>query len=397
MSQQTIRFGIIGSGMMGRVFAAATMRWAELRDMDVRPEIVGVAGRTAEHLGWFEENLPTVRRLTTDYHDLLAAPDIDAIYCAVPHYLHAAIYADIIRAGKHLLGEKPFGMDLAANLQIMEQLAAHPQVFARCSSQWAFFPGAYQIAQWQAAERFGKIIAVEAGFWHSSDLDPHKPINWKRQVAYNGAYGCLGDLGLHVLYLPLRAGWLPSSVSAVLTKIITQRPDGMGGMVPCDTWDNAELLCTVASGGNQPAPGCTPPTTDYAFPAAFSFRRISPGETNTWYLRVLGTAFSAEFSTKYPRTLRTMPFEPGQPQAWQSLDLGYQSAYPVVAGGLFEFGQADAMLQMVAAFCDELVAATGGRPMHQPFGCATPAETTAQHRIFTAALASQRTGQTVPV
>ena len=382
MSQQTIRFGIIGSGLMGRLFASATLRWPELRDMDVRPEIVAVAGRTPDHLDWYGASLPTVQRLTTDYHELLADPAIDAVYCAVPHHLHAAIYTDIIRAGKHLLGEKPFGMDLAANLQIVEQLAAHPDVFARCSSQWAFFPGPYQIAQWQAAGRFGKIIAVEAGLWHSSDLDPNKPLNWKRQVAYNGEYGCMGDLGMHVLYIPLRAGWLPESVAAVLSQIVTERPDGAGQMAACDTWDNAELLCRVDTAGHH-------------FPATFSIRRISPGETNTWFLRILGTQFSAEFSTKYPRTLRTMPFRPGEPQAWQALDLGYQSAYGVVAGGLFEFGQADAMLQMVAAFCDEWAAAAGRRPMRQPFGCVTPAETTAHHRVLSAALASQRTGQTV--
>lgn len=44
---------------------------------------------------------------------------------------------------------------------------------------------------------------MEAGFWHSSDLDPHKPINWKRQARFNGEYGCLGDLGMHILHIPL--------------------------------------------------------------------------------------------------------------------------------------------------------------------------------------------------
>ncbi|WP_261807696.1 Gfo/Idh/MocA family oxidoreductase [Paenibacillus sp. N3.4] len=41
----------------------------------------------------------------------MADDEIDAIYCAVPHHLHEQIYIDIIKAGKHLLGEKPFGID----------------------------------------------------------------------------------------------------------------------------------------------------------------------------------------------------------------------------------------------------------------------------------------------
>jgi len=47
---------------------------------------------------------------------------------------------------------------------------------------------------------------------------------------------------------------------------------------------------------------------------------------------------------------------------------------------------------MWAAFCDELV---HGAQMRQPFICATPEETAATHRLFTAALASGRSGQTI--
>jgi hypothetical protein len=43
-----------------------------------------------------------------------------------------------------------------------------------------------------------------------------KPINWKRQLQFNGEYGCLGDLGLHVLHIPLRYGWQPAAVACGL-------------------------------------------------------------------------------------------------------------------------------------------------------------------------------------
>jgi hypothetical protein len=65
-----------------------------------------------------------------------------------------------------------------------------------------------------------------------------------------------------------------------------------------------------------------------------STKRIAPGETNTWFIRVLGTEFSAEFSTKYPKTLRTMTYRSGQPQAWEVRDLGYASAYPTITGSI---------------------------------------------------------------
>ena len=123
-----------------------------------------------------------------------------------------------------------------------------------------------------------------------------------------------------------------------------------------------------------------------------STKRIAPGEMNTWFIRILGTEFSAEFTTKYPCTLRTMRFVRGQPQSWEVRDLGYEAAYPSVTGRIFEFGFSDAVLQMMAAFCDELV---HGPDMRQPFRCVTPEETMLHHRILTGALESQRLQQVV--
>ena len=118
MTTREIRFGIIGCGLMGREFASGAARWCHLLDLDVEPRIVAVCSRTAASMAWFERNVPTVRLATTDYRELLDDPDVEAVYCAVPHDLHEQIYVDTIRAGKHLLGEKPFGIDIEANTAI---------------------------------------------------------------------------------------------------------------------------------------------------------------------------------------------------------------------------------------------------------------------------------------
>nr|WP_255807607.1 Gfo/Idh/MocA family oxidoreductase [Cohnella mopanensis] len=310
---------------------------------------------------------------------MLAEGSVDAVYCAVPHNLHAQIYIDIIKSGKHLLGEKPFGIDLEANRAIQAVIDAHPEVIVRSSSEFPFYPGAQQIVQWVKEGRFGKIIEVEAGFWHSSDLDPTKPINWKRRVATNGEYGCMGDLGLHVLHLPLRFGWKPTSVRALLSKIVNERPDGKGGTAPCETWDNAILACNVKQ-------------EDSSFPMLLSMKRIAPGHANTWFIRIQGTEFSAEFSTKNPKQVASLPYVPGGQQAWHVVDIPYRSSYETITGGIFEFGFSDSILQMWAAFCDEVA---NGKAMTQSFHCALPEEAADSHRLFTAALESERTGQTI--
>jgi predicted dehydrogenase len=367
-----LRFGVVGLGLMGKEFASAAARFFHLADIGVRPVITAVCDSNPEAIGWFEANVPSVTFTTTDYLELLAQ-DIDAVYCAVPHHLHERLYCDTIRAGKHLLGEKPFGIDQEANTRILDVVRAHPEVTVRCSSEFPFFPGALKIVQAIREGAFGRIIEVEAGFLHSSDLNPDKPLNWKRMVAYNGFYGCMGDLGMHVLHVPLRFGWIPENVYAQLSNIVPERPDGKGGMGPCETWDNATIVGDVRADG-------------YTFPMFLHTKRIAPGETNTWFLKVHGTELSMEFSTKYPKTLRRLEYRGGD-QAWQHLDLGYESAYEAITGGIFEFGFSDAILQMFAAFCDEI--AHGREGMKQPFTCVTPEETARSHHIFTAALASQ--------
>ena len=372
-ARKTIRFGVIGLGLMGREFASAAARWSHLLNVDFVPQITAICDTNPQLFSWFEDNFDSIHLKTSDYHDLLNNTEVDAIYCAVPHNLHQQFYTDIIRAGKHLLGEKPFGIDLTANRAILEVIDQHPNVVVACSSEFPFFPGAQRIIKFVEEGRFGQIIEVSAGLLHSSDLDPNKKINWKRMIAINGEYGCMGDLGMHALHLPLRFGWLPDRVYADLSNIVPERYNTEGALVACETWDNATLSCRVTSDGQD-------------FPLHIQTFRIAPGETNTWYLRILGTNFSAEFSTKYPKTLRFMPYQPGGEQAWHSLDLGYESAYPTITGGIFEFGFTDAILQMWASFCDQLA---HGRD-HSRFYCATPEETSQHHRILTAALVSQR-------
>jgi predicted dehydrogenase len=134
---KTVRFGLIGCGMMGREFASAAARWLHLPRMLVRPEIVAICRRdvSAESVRWFKDNIPTLRQITADYRELLANPDVDAVYISVPHDLHEEIYCAALAAGKHLMGEKPFGIDEKACDAILAAMKKHPDVFVRCASQ----------------------------------------------------------------------------------------------------------------------------------------------------------------------------------------------------------------------------------------------------------------------
>ncbi len=379
---KTIRFGIIGGGLMGREFASAAARWCHLPKMEVRPEIVAICDKNPALYDWYQSNFPSVKLVTDDYKKLLADPNIDAIYCAVPHSLHEEIYCAIIEAGKNLMGEKPFGIDKAANDKITACIKSHPEVFVRCCSQMPFYPAVQKIGQIIESGELGQIIEVETGFLHSSDMDVNKAINWKRMIEVNGEYGVLGDLGMHACHVPFRAGWKPKNVRAILSDIVKQRPNGKGELVPCKTWDNGTLLCEMEN-----------PSTGETFPWTFKSFRIAPGEKNTWYVKILGMKTSVRWSTKNPKLLEVMKYDGGE-QTWGQIDMGVDTPFTSITGGIFETGFSDAVQQMWAGYLYEM---TEGKSPSRFAGCVTPDEAALSHKLFTAALESQKTGQTVNV
>ena len=363
--------------MMGREFVSAAARWCHLPDMDIRPEIVSICSKPLDeqNVAWYTGNIPSIKQITGDYREVIAHPDVDVVYCAVPHHLHEEIYRAVIEGGKHLMGEKPFGIDNNANDAILSAVSEHPDVFVRGTSNIPFYPAVQKICGMIGEQAFGAIIEVEAGFLHSSDLDPSKSINWKRLRKYNGEYGCLGDLGMHVCHVPFRAGWIPQNVRAILSNIIKERPDSKGGVVPCETWDNATLFCETAD-----------TKSGEVFPMTLKTQRIAPGEMNSWYLSVYGTKASARFSTKNPKLLQVLDYKGGV-QSWQHIDTGQETAFKTISGGIFTVSYSDAILQMWTAFLYEL---KHGAPLRKFAGCVTPEETALSHKLFSAALESHK-------
>ena len=366
-----IRFGIIGCGLMGREFASAAARWCHLTDDIAVPEIVAVCDRNADAVKWFTDNFSSINFSTDDYKELLAREDVDAVYCALPHNLHGEVYSDIINAGKHLLGEKPFGIDYAANEKILKAAANHPEVVVRCASEFPFYPACQELIKWIKENRFKKIIEVKIGFNHSSDMDLTKPINWKRMININGEYGCMGDLGIHTQHVPFHVGWKPLDVYAMLSNIATERPDGKGNIVPCETWDNATLICNTVDKNND------------RFPMFVETKRMSPGSTDEWYIEIHGLECSAKFTTNEPNIF-SYTQAVGKEQAWCKLNIGYKPQFATITGGIFEFGFTDAILQMWCSFIKEL---TGEKV---EFGCFTLEETKQSHELLTAALKSHK-------
>ncbi len=367
--KKEIGFGIIGGGLMGKEAASAFGRWFMLRDFPVNAKLVAVCDTNQDVLNWYEK-IESVEQLTNSFEELLQNQNVDVVYVAVPHFLHHSIYAAVLYAGKDLLAEKPFCINPSEAKSIYD-LAKTLGRFVRISSEFPFLPGPQQLIRDYKKGKFGKIMEVNAGFFHSSDMDPLKPINWKRQVKYCGEIGVMGDLGIHVLHIPLMLGLKPRNVYAQLQKIITQRPDGNGGSAECDTWNNA-ILNTTTIVDEEPVP------------MRLEMKRLAPGELNSWWIEVLGTEGGGKYNSSDTKAYRSYNRKDGY--QWQRAELGFSSlGFAVESGGIFETGFPDCLMQMFAAF----VAEREGF-LHDRTGCVTADQAVYSQFLFEAALKSAK-------
>jgi D-xylose 1-dehydrogenase (NADP+, D-xylono-1,5-lactone-forming) len=100
---ERLRWGILGTGNIARQFADGVLKTAQ------RSQITAVGSRTPEAATAFAQ-ARGIAGMYGSYDALLAATDVDAIYNSLPNSLHHEWTIKALRAGKHVLCEKPFAM-----------------------------------------------------------------------------------------------------------------------------------------------------------------------------------------------------------------------------------------------------------------------------------------------
>jgi predicted dehydrogenase/aryl-alcohol dehydrogenase-like predicted oxidoreductase len=134
MSQTKLRWGILGTGTIAHAFAEGLRQTQS-------GTLVAIGSRTRESAEKFGEEFALDRRHGS-YDALLADEQVDALYIATPHPMHAEWAVKAAEAGKHLLVEKPIAVNHAQAMAIVEAAAEH-DVFLmeafmyRCAPQTA--------------------------------------------------------------------------------------------------------------------------------------------------------------------------------------------------------------------------------------------------------------------
>ncbi|HEV2867090.1 MAG TPA: oxidoreductase, partial [Allosphingosinicella sp.] len=186
-----VRVGLIGYGLGGSVFHAPLIRAVK------RLTLSAVA--TSRHV----EGVPAVR----DPAELIGDPDIDLVAIASPNDAHFPLAQAALNAGKHVVVDKPFTLDLAqadSLIALARQRERLLTVFHNRRWDGDFLT----VSELIAAGRLGEVRLFEA-FWDR--FRPNIKAGW-REVPAEGA-GLLNDLGPHLIDQALNLFGLPEAVT----------------------------------------------------------------------------------------------------------------------------------------------------------------------------------------
>lgn len=214
-----IGFGFIGAGKVAHASAAAVTRHARARLVAVQDVD---RGRRDELADAFDVPLRC-----DDAQSLLDCPEVHAVYVAVPNRLHAALTQRALRAGKHVIVEKPFAMNAGEAEQMIAEARAHDRVLTVGMNQ-RFLDDAQRIKSTVSRGALGEIYYAKA-YWLRREGIP-KLGTWFCRKDLAGA-GAINDIGVHLLdlCLHLMGDFKPASVFACTYGKFGHRGLGEGG------------------------------------------------------------------------------------------------------------------------------------------------------------------------
>lgn len=194
---KTINVGVIGMGWMGsahsRSYSAVMDRFY---DKGVRARLVMCADEVEARAKEAGDRLG-FEQFTTDWHDVINHPEIEAVDITSPNFLHKEMALAAINAGKHVFCEKPVGRTPQETAEIYHAAKkAGVLSFVGLNYRWAPL---VQFARNLIQEgKLGEITHYRGRFFSMYASDPLGQLSW-RFLAEKSGTGILGDVMPHVV------------------------------------------------------------------------------------------------------------------------------------------------------------------------------------------------------
>lgn len=199
--KRKINWGIIGLGNIAHKFAADLLLAKDAK-------LKAVASRNIEKSNLFGQKYQA-ERCYNSYEELANDPTIDVIYIATPHVFHYQHTMMCLKAGKHVLCEKAFGMN-TQEVESMISEAKQRKLFLMEALWTRFIPITGKLIELVQQKTIGEIKQIRADFGFVGDLNPERRIYNKELGG-----GSLLDVGIYPVYLSLLLLGPPQRIQAM--------------------------------------------------------------------------------------------------------------------------------------------------------------------------------------
>jgi len=236
-----IRVALLGSGYVQEFHARAVHEHPSA-------ELVAVANWREQSATALAERY-AIPRVTTDWNEIVEATDVDAAVVATPNGLHAAQSVALLRAGKHVIVEKPMATSVAECDEMIDASRASG-AFLMVAHCWRFRDEVLAMREQVASGELGEVVKTRGYGAHAT----WGPEGWFVDPALAGG-GALVDMGVHAIDTArfLLGDPTPNRVCAAIgTRYGTYQVDDDGVLLI--TWSNG-TNSVVESGWWQPHVG----------------------------------------------------------------------------------------------------------------------------------------------
>lgn len=231
---------------------------------------------------------------------------IEVVAIVTPNHMHAPAAEAFLRAGIHVICDKPLTTTLAEARRLRDLVRETGLVFA-VTYNYTGYPMVRHAREMVRAGELGEIRVIQVEYpqdWLTERLEAtgQKQADWRTDPARSGAGGCVGDIGTHAYQLADFITGIPATeLCAELTTFVEGRRLD----------DNVHILLRYANGAR----------------GMLWASQVAPGNENALRIRIYGTRGGLEWSQEQPNHLWYSPFG----KARQLITRGTPSAGPAAA------------------------------------------------------------------
>jgi predicted dehydrogenase len=205
--QSQIRVGFIGAGWTERI-QIPCYRLAGLTAQAICASKPENAKRAASRL--------EIPQVFDSWHELIRSDSIDLVSIVTPPHLHAEIAIAALKAGKHVICEKPTALNVAEAEDMFAAAQASPNQLAIIDHELRFHPQRAHLRRLVRDGYIGSPLSLELDWLYRRGLDPTQPWGWINDADKGG--GSLGAIGSHLIDL---ARWTAGRIEGLAAQLQT--------------------------------------------------------------------------------------------------------------------------------------------------------------------------------